>query len=117
MSRNPKPSWCKNPSQDLKIDSNEYEWNFFLEPSIVDMDVDVVHTYSSQLEVANESHVGIEDLNSHVALVDDSLLVRMNPNLGTLGGYLMDPNSSVTRDIVHIHNLELVINLPLVHST
>ena len=79
------------------------------------MDVDVVHTYSSQPKVANESHVGLEDLNSHIALVEDSSLVRMNLDLGSLGSYLMDPDSSVTKDIIHIHNLEPVINIPLFH--
>ena len=79
------------------------------------MDIDFVHTYSSQPELINESHVGLEDLNSHVALVDNFLLVRMNPNLGSLGSYLTDSNSLVTRDIIHIHNLEPVIDLPLVH--
>ena len=54
-------------------------------------------------------------MNSHVVLVDDSLLVRMNPDLGSLGSYLMDYNSLVTRGIIHIHNLEPVIDLPLVH--
>ena len=81
------------------------------------MDIDIVHAYSSQLELVNKLCVGLEDLNSHVALVDDSSLVRMNPDLGSLGSYLMDSESSVTRDIIHIHNLELVIDLPLVHPS
>ena len=79
------------------------------------MDIDVVHTYSSQTSVVDYSHVGLDDLNSHVTLVDDSSLVRMNLNLGSLGSYLIDSDSSVTRDIIHIHNLEPVIDLPLVH--
>ena len=76
---------------------------------------DVVHTYSSQPELVNDSCVGIDDLNSHITLVDDSLLVRMNPDLGSLGSYLKHLESSNTRDIIHIHNLEAVIDLPLVH--
>ena len=79
------------------------------------MDVDVVHTYSSQPKLVNESHVGLDDLNSHVALVDNSSLVRMNLDLGSLGSYLIDFESSITRDIIHIHNLEPVIDLSLVH--
>ena len=114
-SRCPKPSWCKHPSRDSEIDSHEYEWDSFPEPSIVDMDVDVVHRYSSQLELVDESCVGLEDLYSHVALVDDSLLVRTNPNLGSFGSYLIDFDSLVTRDIIHVHNLGLVIDLPLIH--
>ena len=39
----------------------------------------------------------------------------MNLDLGSLGSYLTDSESLVTRDIIHIHNLELVIDLPLVH--
>ena len=39
----------------------------------------------------------------------------MNLDLGSLGSYLTDSHSSITRDIIHIHNLELVIDLPLVH--
>ena len=80
------------------------------------MDVDVIHTYSSQPEIVNESHVGLEDLNPQVALVDDSSLVRTNIDLGNLQGYLKNSNSSVTiDDIIHIYNLELFIDLPLVH--
>ena len=56
-SKNLKPSWCKHPSQDLKKNSHEYEWDSFSKPSIVDMDVDVVHTYRSQPELVNESYV------------------------------------------------------------
>ena len=114
-SRHPKHSWCKHPSRDLEIDSNEYEWDSFLEPSTIDMDVDVVHTYGSQPKLVSESHVGLEDLNSHIALVDDYFLVRTNLDLGSLGSYLTDLESSNTRDIIHIHNLELVIDLPLDH--
>ena len=79
------------------------------------MDVDVVHTYSSQLELVNHSCVGLDNLNSHVTLVDDYSLVRKNLNFGSLGSYLTNSDSLVTRYIIHIHNLELVINLPLVH--
>ena len=114
-SRHPKHSWCKNPSQDSVKNSNEYEWDSLLEPSTVDMDIDFVYTYSSQPDLVNDSCLGSDDLNSHVSLVDDSLLVRMNPNLGSLGSYLIDSNSSFTRDIIHIHILEPVIDLPLVH--
>ena len=45
ISRHPKPSWCKHPSQDSEIDSNEYELDSFSEPSTIDMDIDVVHTF------------------------------------------------------------------------
>ena len=79
------------------------------------MDIDIVHTYIFQPKLVDDSCVGSDDLNSHVTLVDDSSLVRMNPDLGSLESYLTDSNSSVTRDIIHIHNLELVIDLPLVH--
>ena len=75
------------------------------------MDIDGVHTYSSQLELVDKSCVELEDLNSHVALVGNSSLVRMNPNLGSLGSYLMDSKSLVTRDIIHIRNLESFIDL------
>ena len=47
--------------------------------------------------------------------MDDSLLVRTNPNLGSLGSYLKNSNSLITRDIIHSHNLELVIDLSLVN--
>ena len=44
-SRWPKPSWCKQPSRSSEIDSNEYELDTLLEgTSIVDMEVDVIHT-------------------------------------------------------------------------
>ena len=114
-SRHPNPSWCKHPSRDSEIDFNEYEWDSLSKPSTIDMDIDVVHTYSSQPKLVDDSCVGLDDLNSHVTLVDNSLLARMNPNLGSLGSYLIDSNSLVSRDIIHIHNLELVIDLPLVH--
>lgn len=110
----PKPSWCKHPSHSSDTSSNE--WDTFFEPSTVDRDVDVVHIYSSQSELANESCVGLEVLSPHVALMDDSLLVRMNLYLGSLEGYLTDSESSVTSDnIIHIYSLELVIDLPLIH--
>ena len=79
------------------------------------MDIDIVHTYSSQPELVENSCVGSDDLNSHVTLVDDYSLIRMNPYLDSLGSYLIDSDSFVTRDIIHIHNLEQVIDLPLVH--
>ena len=114
-SRHPKNSWCKHPSRDFETDSNEYEWDSFSQSSTVDIDVDVVHTYSSQPKLVNESCVGLEDLSLHVSLVDDSSLVRMNLDLGSLGSYLTDFESLVTRDIIHIHNLESVTDLPFVH--
>ena len=40
------------------MDSNEYEWDTLLESSIVDMEFDVIHTYSAQPNVVDESHVG-----------------------------------------------------------
>ena len=110
MSRHPKPSWCKNPSTDSEIDSHEYERDSFSEPSTVDMNIDVVHTYSSQPKLVNESCVGLQDLNLHVTLVNNSFLVRMNPNLGSLGSYLIDSSPSVNKDIIHIQNLEPVID-------
>lgn len=98
------------------MSSHEYEWDSFLEPSTVDMDVYVIHSYSFQPNIADESHVGLEDLNSHVSLMDDSSLVRINLDLGSLGSYLMDSDFLVKRDeTIHIHNLELDIGLPLVH--
>lgn len=115
MSKHPKHSWCKHPSKDLEIDSNEYEWDSILEPSTVYMDIGIVHTYSSKPELVVDSCVGSNDLNSHITLVDDSFLVRKNPDLGSLGSYLTNSDSLVTRDIIHIHNLEPIIDLPLVH--
>ena len=47
--------------------------------------------------------------------MDDSSLVRTNLDLGSLGSYLMDSNSLITRDIIHINNLIPIIDLPLVH--
>lgn len=54
-------------------------------------------------------------MNSHVSLVDNPSFVRKNPDLGSLGSYLTDSDSLVTRDIIHIHNLEPIINLSLIH--
>ena len=79
------------------------------------MDIDVVHIYSYQCKLVDDSCVGSDDLNSHFILGDDYFLVRMNPNLDSLGSYLMDSDSSITGDYIHIHNLELVIDLLLVH--
>ena len=64
MSRHPKPSWCKHPSQDSKIDSNEHECDSFLEPSIVNMDIEFYYTYISEPELVNDAFVGSDDLNS-----------------------------------------------------
>ena len=112
----PKPSWCKHPSHSSDTSSNEYEWDSFSKPSTIDRDVDVVHNYSYQSKLANESCVGLEVLNPHVTLVDDSSLGRMNLDLGSLEGYLTDSDSSVTNNnIIHIYSLEPVIDLPLIH--
>ena len=47
-SRRPKPSWCKYSSRSLETDSNEYEWDTLSEgASTIDMEVDVIHSYSS----------------------------------------------------------------------
>lgn len=73
-SRRHKHAWCKHPSWDSDIDSNEYEWESLSDSFTIDMDIDVVHTYSAQPEVANESSVGLLDSNLQVALVDDASL-------------------------------------------
>ena len=69
-SRCPKPSWCKNPSRSLETSSHEYEWDSFSKPSTMDIEVDVIHTYSFQPNVVNKSHIGLDRLESHIALVD-----------------------------------------------
>lgn len=78
------------------------------------MDIDVVHAYSTQPKVANESSVGLVDSNPQISLVDDASLGRISLDLSTLEGYLIDPNSAITRDdTIYIHNIEPVIDLAL----
>ena len=70
-SRHPKPSWCKHPSRSSETDSNEYKWNTLFEgASTIDMEIDVIHSFSSQPNVADESSVGTDESNPHIALVD-----------------------------------------------
>ena len=108
-------STSRGSNNNSEIDSHEFEWDS-LSDATVDLDMDVVHAYSSQPDVTDESCVRLEDWNPHVALVDDSSLARINSDLDTLEGNLTDSNSTVTRDdTTYILNLEPVINLPLVH--
>lgn len=53
-------STSQSPNNDSKIDSHEFEWDSLSDP-IVDLDMDVVHTYSTQPDVTNEPSVGLED--------------------------------------------------------
>lgn len=55
-SGHPKPSSCKHLGRSSKMRTHQYKWDSFLEPSIVDMDVDVIFSYSSQPEMLT-SHV------------------------------------------------------------
>lgn len=117
-SRHPKPFWCKHPSRSSMTDSNEYEWDTLLGgSSIVDMDVDMIHTYSDQPNIVDESYIGSNDFNPHIALMDHIGPSMTNLDLDTFGAYPIESTSLVIRDdIPHINHLEPVVSLSLMHS-
>ena len=74
---------------------------------MVDMEVNVIHTYSAQLDVVNESHIGSEELDSHIALVDHVGPSTMSLDLDSFGAFSIGSSSLVTKDnIYHVNNLE-----------
>lgn len=81
------------------------------------MDVDVIHTYSDQPDVVDESCVGCDEFNPRIALVDHVGPSLSNLDLDTFGAYPIGSTSLVTRDdIPHINHLEPVILISLMHS-
>ena len=83
---------------------------------MIDMEVDVIHSYSSQLDVVDESSIGNDKFGPHVALVDYASSSMTNLDPGTSKVDLIDLTFLVTRDdSYHIHNLEPIISLSLVH--
>ena len=96
------------------MSSHEYEWDYFSEPSKVDMDVDVIHTYSSQIEVVDESYVGSDGLDFHITLVDHAGPSTINLDLYSFGAFSIGSTSLITRAYVfHINNLEASTSLSL----
>ena len=116
-SQYPKPSWCKHPSKSSETNSNEYEWDTLSKgASTIDMEVNVVHSYSSQLDVVDKSSVGTDESNPHIALVDhaSTSMTNLNPNTSEVN--LIDSTFLVTRDDSNsIYNLEPTISLSLTH--
>ena len=79
---------------------------------MIDMEVDVIHSYSSQPDIVNESSVGTDESNPHIALVDHGSTSMMNPNPSTSKFNLIYSTFLVTRDDSQsIHNLEPTISL------
>ena len=113
MSQRPKPSWCKHPSRSSETNSNEYEWDTLSKgASTIDMEVDVIHSFSSQPDMVDESSVGTDESNPHVALADHASTFMMNLDPDTQEFNLIDLTFLVTRDESHhIHNLEPTISL------
>ena len=116
-SRRPKPSWCKHPSRSSETDSNEYEWDTLSEgASIIDMEIDVIHSFSSQPNVADESSVRTDESNPHIALADhaSASMTTVDPDSSEVD--LIDSTFLVTRDESHsIKNLEPTTSLSLTH--
>ena len=83
---------------------------------MINMEVDVIHAYSGQSDVVNESRVGADEFDSHIALVNyaSSSMTNLDPNIS--GVDLIDSTFLITRDdFNHIHNLEPAILLLLTH--
>ena len=116
-SRHPKPSWYKHPSRSLETNLNEYEWDALSKSSIVDMEIDVIHTYSTQLDVVDEPRVESNELDSHISLVDHVGPSMKNLDFDAFEAYSIGSTSLVTRDdIYHINNLGLATLLSLMHQ-
>lgn len=97
-------------------DSNEYEWDSLSNASH-EVGVDVVHTYTNQTNVFDESFIGFDESNSQLSLVDHVDSLRSNSNLGIFKDFPIGPNSLVTiDDSFHINNMEPSTFLSLVHS-
>ena len=100
---------------DSEIDSHEFEWDS-LSDATMDLEIDVIQSYSAQPDVVDKSSVGLADWTPWIALVDDTSLGRTTLDSGILEGDLMNSEYMVTRnDTHHIHNIEPVIDLPIVH--
>ena len=80
------------------------------------MEIDVIHSFSSQPNVADESSVRTNESNPHIALVDHASTSMMNLDPDTSEVNLIDLTFLVTRDESHsINNLEPTISLSLTH--
>ena len=80
------------------------------------MEIDVIHSYSSQPDIVDESSVGTDESNPHVTLVDHASYSMMNPNPDSPKVDLIDSTFLVTRDDSHhVQNLEPAIPLSLTH--
>ena len=80
------------------------------------MEVDVIHSYSSQHDVVDKSSVGTDESDPHVALVDyvSPSMMNLDPNTSKVD--LIDSTLLITKDDSHhIHNPELTISLSLAH--
>ena len=113
----PKPSWYKHPSKSLETKSNEYEWDTLSKEALtIDVEVDVIHSCSSQPDVADESSVGTDKSNPHIALTNHASTSMANPDLDASEVNLIDSTFLFTRDDSHhIHNLEPTISLSLTY--
>ena len=116
-SQRSKPSWCKHPSRSLETNSNEYEWDTLSEEaSMIDMEVNVIHSYSSQLDVVDDSSVGTNESNPRISLADHASSFRAYPNLDLFGDLLTGSESLVIEDDSFLtNNLESSTSLPLVY--
>ena len=83
----------------------------------MDMEVDVIHTYSVQPDVVDDSHVGLDELDSHITLVDHVGSSMQNLDLYTFGTYSIGSISLITKDdIYHVNNLEPTTLISLMRS-
>ena len=80
------------------------------------MEVNVIHTYSAQPNIVDESCIGFDELNPHIALEDHIGPSMPNLDLDTFGAYSIGSTSLITQDDTYcINNLEPVISLSLAH--
>ena len=78
--------------------------------------MDVIHTYATQPDIVDESHVGSDGLDSHIALVDHVDPSKMNFDLDSFEAFSIGSTSPVTKDdIFHVNNLEASTSLSLLH--
>ena len=83
---------------------------------MIEMEVDVIHSYSSYPDVVDESSIGTDEFGPHVALADHASTFMTNLDLDTSEVDLIDLTFLVTKDESHsINNLEPIISLSLTH--
>ena len=75
-----------------------------------ELGVDVVRAYVTQLNTVNESHVGLDELDSQLALVDHADFCRSYPDMDSFGAFTIGSTFHVTK---MTPSTSIIFKLPL----